>query len=103
MSVQRAQGPNSSTATLSRLKMTLRSHPNASYLTFKFSKKGFFGQILIYETLDPSGLWPVYWEKLKAAGQWAPTIDYPSRFYRYSSAWVYGGSASEPHDASTPC
>ena len=46
MSAQRAQGPNYPTATLSRLKMTLRTHPNASYLTFRFSKKGFFGQIL---------------------------------------------------------
>lgn len=46
MSAQRAQGPNCSTATLSRLKMTLRAHPYASYLTFKFSKKGFFGRTL---------------------------------------------------------
>ena len=60
-------------------------------------------QEVIYETSDPSGLWPVYWRKLQAAGQWAPPINYLSAFYRYHSAWVHGGSNSGSHGASTPC
>ena len=56
-----------------------------------------------YQVSDKNGTWGIYWSRLKAAGQWASDVNYPTPFYRFTTTWIYESFSGGGHSANVPC